>query len=106
MKKIYTLLLCTFISGTVFSQVNIQQGLVAYYPFNGNTNDSTSNNNDGTIISNVTPIANRLNTPNSSYFFDGNNSYVNVPAAASIQPTSAVSVSAWLNTTDKENYLN
>lgn len=101
MKKIYTLLLCTFISGTIFSQVNIQQGLVAYYPFNGNTNDSTSNNNDGTIVGTVTPVANRLNTPNSSYFFDGNNSYIDVPAATSIQPTSAVSVSAWLNTTDK-----
>jgi hypothetical protein len=101
MKKLYFLLLCAFLSNALFSQINIQQGLVAYYPFNGNTKDSTSNGNDGSIVGTVSPVDNRLNMANSAYFFDGNNNYIDVPASSSIQPTSAVSVSAWLNTSDK-----
>lgn len=74
---------------------------MAYYQFNGNTNDSTSNANHG--VNNGVILANdRNNNANSAYFFDGDNSYIDVPASTTIQPANAVSVSAWVNTTDKE----
>ena len=30
-------------------QVNLQSGLIAYYPFNGNANDESGNGHDGNI---------------------------------------------------------
>lgn len=90
-----------FLSLQLFSQININQGLVAYYPLNGNVKDSSGNGNDGTIIG-VTPASNRFNQPNTCYFFSGNDHYVDIPAAPSIQPTDAITVSAWVNTTDKD----
>jgi hypothetical protein len=41
------LLLITCISS--FSQVNLNNGLVAYYPFNGNANDASGNGNNATF---------------------------------------------------------
>jgi len=74
---------------------------MAYYQFNGNANDSTSNGNHG--INNGVVLANDRNSnANSAYFFDGNNNYIDVPASTTLQPPNAVSVSAWVNTTDKE----
>jgi len=32
------------------SNIQLTKGLVAYYPFNGNTNDESGNNNNGTLI--------------------------------------------------------
>ena len=31
------------------TSVNLKQGLIAYYPFNGNANDASGNNNPGTV---------------------------------------------------------
>ena len=33
----------------VFAQINLDSGLVAHYPFNGNANDESGNGNDGTV---------------------------------------------------------
>jgi hypothetical protein len=35
--------------GALGLPTNLQQGLVAYYPFNGNANDESGNGNDGTV---------------------------------------------------------
>lgn len=100
LKKI-TLLFFVLASLSAFSQVNILNGLAAYYPFNGNANDSSGNGNNGTIIG-ATLAKDKDSTANTCYFFDGQDQYINVPAATSIQPTGAISVSAWVNTTDKD----
>lgn len=47
-------------------------GLVAFYPFNGNANDQTSNGNHG-VVHGATLTANRFGTLNSAYYFDGIN---------------------------------
>jgi hypothetical protein len=47
------------------------QGLVAYYPFNGNANDESSNNNDGTVYS-ATLTTDRKGNSNKAYYFNGN----------------------------------
>jgi uncharacterized protein (TIGR02145 family) len=44
-------------------------GLVAYYPFNGNANDESGNGNNG-IVNGATLITDRFNKLNSAYHFD------------------------------------
>ena len=45
-------------------------GLVGYYPFNGNTNDESTNSNDGTV-NGATLTTDRFGNVNSAYSFDG-----------------------------------
>lgn len=86
MKKINLLFAFTFmLMGLVFfsckkedpDEVSIpQNGLVAYYPFNGNANDESGNNHNGTIYG-ASLSTDRHQKANSSYEFDGVNDYIN-----------------------------
>lgn len=51
------------------------EGLVGYYPFNGNANDHSSNLFDGTV-SGATLTQDRFGCENSAYYFDGVNDYI------------------------------
>jgi probable HAF family extracellular repeat protein len=53
----------------------IWKGLVAYYPFNGNANDESGNNNNG-IRFNVKTSEDRFGVKNSAYTFNGVDSYI------------------------------
>jgi len=53
----------------------LEDGLVAYWPFDGNADDSTSNNNDG-INYNGVFSKDRYGTDNTSMFFNAVDSYV------------------------------
>ena len=46
-------------------------GLIAWYPFNGNVNDESGNGNNGTITGIITASNDRFGVPNSSYSFTG-----------------------------------
>jgi hypothetical protein len=50
-------------------------GLVAYYPFNGNANDESGNGNHGTV-NGATLTSDRDGNENSSYNFDGVDDYI------------------------------
>lgn len=50
-------------------------GLLAYYPFNANANDSSGNGSHG-VAANVTPTSDRFGTSNSAYSFNGTSSYI------------------------------
>jgi uncharacterized protein (TIGR02145 family) len=52
--------------------VNIDSGLIAYYPFNGNANDKSGNGHDG-IVEGATLTVDRFGNPNSAYYFNGSN---------------------------------
>lgn len=87
MKKILLFLLLSFTSLLGIAQVNLTQGLVAYYPFNGNVNDQSGNGKNGTI--NGATLPNDRNTvPNSAYSFNGTNSYISIPSTI-ITPSAA-----------------
>jgi len=49
---------------------DLDDGLVAYYPFNGNANDESGNGNHG-VGNAPTPTDDRFGNPNSAYGFDG-----------------------------------
>ena len=49
---------------------SLNQGLDAYYAFNGNANDESGNGNNGTVIG-ATLSPDRFGAANSAYYFDG-----------------------------------
>ncbi|MDP4210935.1 MAG: LamG-like jellyroll fold domain-containing protein [Bacteroidota bacterium] len=55
----------------------ITEGLVAYYPFNGNANDSSGNGLDG-IANNLSYSSDRFDQPERACHFNGINSYIKI----------------------------
>lgn len=79
--KIPKLLFATFaIAVGLFAQAQAQtfltNGLVAYYPFNGNANDASGNGNNGYMIGGPVSTTNRFGQPNTALCFNGTNSFV------------------------------
>jgi len=59
---------------TLFAQVPSYvptNGLVGYWPFNGNANDESGNGNNGTAMNGVLMTTDRFNNLNSAFSFDG-----------------------------------
>ena len=99
MKKLLTILFAFALGLNLSAQVPDYvptDGLVAWYPFNGNANDESGNGNDG-AISGATLTTDRFDESNSSYYFNGS-SYIEVAHSASINiPTGEdISWSVWL----------
>ncbi len=69
------------------------QGLVAYYPFNGNANDQSGNGNNGTVFGAILTL-DRFGNSNSAYSFDGNDY---IKADADDLPTAERTTSLWFN---------
>ncbi|HLN20568.1 MAG TPA: FISUMP domain-containing protein [Bacteroidales bacterium] len=61
---------------------DLNSGLVAYYPFNGNANDESGNGNNGTI-SGTTPANDRFGNPGKAYSFNGTNNYIEASSLVS-----------------------
>jgi hypothetical protein len=70
-------------------------GLVGEWLCTGNTNDTSSNGNNGTATQ-VTFVADRHGTSSSACSFNGSSSHVEVANAASLGVTTTWSVSAWV----------
>jgi len=65
------------LSFNVYSQLPTN-GLVGYYPFNGDANDNSVNNKHG-IVNGATPTTNRFDYANAAYYFDGVDDYIAIP---------------------------
>jgi hypothetical protein len=96
--KLTSILFCIFFSLTLSAQVNLGQGLVAYYPFNGNANDQSGNNNNP-VFNNATLTTDRLGNPASAYHFNGTDNYMKVLNSPSINLTNKMSISVWVKPT-------
>gem|GEM_PF-785328 len=77
------------------AQVNLNQGLIAYYPFNGNANDSSGNGNNPSF-NNATLTTDRFGNANSAYYFNGSNSYMDIPNSTTLQTGTRASISLWV----------
>ena len=78
---------------------DMTNGLVAYYPFNGNANDESGNGNNGIIQGNVVLTTDRFGKTNRAYDFPGIAfNYIQVPDAPSLQ-MSVFTLNAWIFTT-------
>jgi hypothetical protein len=81
------------------------EGLVAYYPFNGNSLDKSGNNNNGTV-NGATLCPDRLGNANSAYSFNGSSDYIIIPDHQSLRPDTSISLCAWvwIDSTQASNY--
>jgi hypothetical protein len=75
------------------------QGLIAYYPFNGNANDESGNGNDGQPIS-VTAANGVTGDANSALRFDGLQSSVRVLDANGLRLAGDNTVTCWVELDD------
>ena len=79
------------------ARADITTGLIARYPFDGNANDVSGNNNNGTLVGGVTLTTDRFGAPNRAYSFNGTSSYISVPTSASLNsPSTACTQAAWV----------
>jgi len=80
------------------AQINLQQGLVGYYAFSGNANDSSTLAINGTVYG--ATLTNGINNAsNSAYsFIAANNNYIDL-GTTNRGITNRVTVSLWLKTT-------
>lgn len=92
-KKNFIIMLSFCFSMQALAQVNLQQGLVAYYPFNGNANDESGNGNNGTVYG-ATLTTDRFGNQNSAFYFDGENNNIEISDNVSLRPQ-YISISAW-----------
>ena len=99
MQKLFSLLLLFFI---LASSINAQpsEGLVAYYPFNGDASDASGNGHNG-VNNGATISVDRFNNPNSAYFFNGSSNYINLGGWHPNQ--NDFSISLWINVSSQSN---
>jgi hypothetical protein len=71
-------------------------GMVAYYPFNGNPNDTTGNGHNGTAVGAIV-CNDRFGNSARAYRFDGQNDYISVADAGSLQLAGSFTIGAWIN---------
>ena len=72
-------------------------GLVGWWRFNGDATDSSGNGNNGMVYGTKTYVDSPMGKALS---FDGVNNYVDCGNDASLKPTIALTVEAWVNYTD------
>lgn len=74
-------------------------GLIAYYPFNGNANDQSGNAANG-ITTNTTLTSDRFGAPNTAYSFNGTTSAIEALISNIPQNNSPRTISGWFKTND------
>ena len=94
-----TTLLTFFLAGGA-AQSFITNGLVAYYPFNGNANDAEGANN-GTIHGGVVLAPDRFGSNNSAYTFNGVDGYIDVGNPVGNNPSN-LTATAWVKILSRE----
>jgi hypothetical protein len=69
-------------------------GLVGYWPFNGNANDESGNNNNGSVYG-ATLTSDRFGKGNNAYSFNGFNNYIRISDNSSLDISEEITISAW-----------
>jgi hypothetical protein len=79
------------------SRADLTEGLVGYWPLDGNGDDASGNGTHGTVVGNVTPTADRFGTAASAMNFPGSTSdYIDLGQPPSLLIKGAMSVMAWV----------
>lgn len=96
--KTLKIILATAAIAALFLNANAQSfitnGLVAYYPFNGNANDASGNGLNGTN-NGATMTADRFGNANAAFSFNGSSSYISFATVPTSQ-TNNWTVSSWI----------
>lgn len=97
-RTIYTLIALLFTAAASSAQTPSwlpTDGLVAWYPFNGNAVDESNNTNNGNALG-PTLVPDRTGNANSAYDFNGVDNYIEVPDHSSLR-VRRITVTAWVN---------
>lgn len=78
-------------------------GLVGYWPFNGNANDLSGNGNNG-VVNGATLSTDRLGVINNAYDFDGNNDFIIIPNN-SVFDSNNISFSLWISSSNLQRQV-
>jgi hypothetical protein len=107
MKKII-LLFCLYCISPIYAQIPNYvpaNGLVAYYPFNGNANDFSGNGNNG-VVNSANLTSDRFGNANNAYSFDGIASGILIPYSSIMSSlVGNFSVSFWIKNNLPLNHL-
>ena len=100
MKKI--LLLFAVLTTAILSAQNVPSyvptnGLVGWWPFDGNANDQSGNGNNGTVYG-ASLTSDRNGNSNAAYEFDGSNDYISVNDTTSLSTSNSngLTISCWI----------
>jgi hypothetical protein len=74
-------------------------GLVGWWPFNGNSNDESGNGNNGTV-NGATLTADRFGNANKAYSFNGSNN--SITTSLTNIPGNSYTISTWFNTATQQ----
>lgn len=72
-------------------------GLIGYWPFNGNANDESGNGNNGKVFGAVL-ATDRFGNENKSYFFSGKD-WIEINSLSQINNSKELSISIWVKST-------
>jgi hypothetical protein len=78
-------------------------GLVAYYPFNGNANDESPSLNNG-IVSGAVLTADRNGIADKAYYFNGTDNFIKITGALPV--TNQFTISFWAYSENASGYSN
>ncbi len=77
--------------------ISVDNGLVAYYPMDGNGDDRSGFNNHAYISGSVSPTPNRFGTPGRALEFNGSDGFLIAANSPSLEsPQQEISIAAWL----------
>ena len=81
------------------------QGRVAYFPFSGNANDISLNENNG-VVSGAILTTDRFGYMDRAYQFDGDNDYIQIssPNNLNFEETNQITISSWFKLENNQNY--
>ena len=82
------------------ARADLNDGLVAYYPFDGNSNDYSIYKNHGILQGAINggpkSTAGFTGKPNTAYLFDGVDDYIRVPDSEELNPVNQLTISFWV----------
>lgn len=83
----------------------LPDGLIAFYPFNGNANDISENHLNGFSFASLTN--DRFGNSNSAYHFNGSNQYIDFPNDSLLKPQFPFTLACWvkLEQYDPSNFM-
>jgi gliding motility-associated-like protein len=90
-----------FLYADLSAQVQLQNGLVAEYKFDGNVKDAAANKFDGAIVGKLAYTEDRFGNPNSAIQFDGDGSYIKISDNGAFS-SSEISISLWFKSNSDE----